>query len=289
MHQAQPSVSSDGIQLTTKDATNGKCIPFLKWAGGKRWLVPHIRELLPSGGVCGTYFEPFIGSGAIYFSLAPKKAILSDVNGELINTYQAIKKDWKIVLKHLRLHHKNHNKDYYYALRSASPRGEYTRAARFIYLNRTCWNGLYRVNKQGDFNVPKGTKTAVLLDTDNFSAIADILKDTYLETSDFEKQIDRATRGDVIFVDPPYTVKHKFNGFVKYNEQLFAWTDQVRLRNALVGAKARGARIIMTNADHESVRSLYQSQFEIRDVSRFSSIAGNGAARGTYPELLIIG
>lgn len=260
-------------------------IPFLKWAGGKRWLVRDLDNLV--GAFSGRYIEPFAGSAAVFFALTPGRAILSDANEELIETYKAIAKNWRLVVKHLKHHHELHSHDYYYEMRASRPRGQFERAAKFIYLNRTCWNGLYRVNRKGEFNVPIGTKASVLLESDDFEVISEALAGAELLTSDFEVQIDRAEEGDFVFVDPPYTVKHKFNGFVKYNEQLFAWSDQVRLRDALWRAKRRGARILLTNADHESIRGLYDSDFELCEVSRFSSIAGKGAARGSYPELLI--
>lgn len=267
-------------------AYSGKnAIPFLKWAGGKRWLARDLNNFI--GEFHGTYIEPFVGSAAIFFALSPHRAILSDANTELIETYKAIAKNWHLVVKHLKQHQELHSRDYYYEMRASQPRGQFERAAKFIYLNRTCWNGLYRVNRRGEFNVPIGTKDSVLLDSDDFELTSRLLENAEILTSDFEQQIDRAQKGDFVFVDPPYTVKHKYNGFVKYNEQLFAWEDQVRLRDALWRAKRRKATILLTNADHESIRALYSKGFEILEVNRFSSIAGKGAARGSYPELLI--
>lgn len=262
-------------------------LPFLKWAGGKRWLARELRELI--GETAGRYFEPFAGGAAVFFALRPEAASLSDANAELINAYAAIKYDWRRLNALLTQHQQLHSEEHYYAVRSDVPRGRYERAARFIYLNRTCWNGLYRVNQKGEFNVPKGTKSTVLLETDDFKATSNALRNAELSTSDFEAQIAKASVGDTIFADPPYTVKHKFNGFVKYNEHIFAWKDQVRLADALVAAKRRGVRIFSTNADHESIRNLYSQHFDIIEVSRFSSIAGAGDARGQYPELIITG
>lgn len=138
------------------DQQLNKNIPFLKWAGGKRWFVEHTADLIPT--FSGRYFEPFLGSGAIFFHLSPKGAVLSDSNTDLIKTYQAIRDDWEAVLFLLELHHRKHCKDYYYSIRSSEPSDKVEAAARFIYLNRTCWNGLYRVNLKGKFNVPIGTK-----------------------------------------------------------------------------------------------------------------------------------
>lgn len=261
------------------------CLPFLKWAGGKRWLLQRLIELIPES--YNTYLEPFAGGAALFFAITPEKAIISDTNKELIGTYSALKKNWQAVHRILTWHHRQHSEAHYYKVRSKIPDGEFARAARFIYLNRTCWNGLYRVNKSGYFNVPIGTKTDVLLTTDNFADTSRFLKNAELTSSDFEKQINTLKKDDLVFVDPPYTVKHKFNGFVKYNEHLFAWDDQIRLRDCLVEAKNRGVTVIGTNADHESIWELYQEFFNIEEVKRFSSIAGKGVARGLYPELLI--
>ncbi|MBA5689399.1 DNA adenine methylase [Rugamonas apoptosis] len=261
-------------------------LPFLKWAGGKRWLAEHVLNLIPAN--FSTYYEPFLGSGAIFFSLQPKAAVLSDLNSELINAYVSIRDDAEKVSTVLRQHHRQHSKDYYYEVRGKVLRAQHTRAAQFIYLNRTCWNGLYRVNLTGNFNVPIGTKTKVILDTDNFPATAELLSRAELYCRDFEETINLAGQNDVIFADPPYTIHHNHNGFIKYNENIFSWQDQIRLRDALVRAAARGAKIIMTNANHESVRSLYEIGFTLSPVSRMSVIAGSSSARKAYEELLIV-
>jgi len=274
--------------MTLIQRSNGlrENIPFLKWAGGKRWLSNRILELMPSN--FGTYFEPFLGGGAVYFSLNPSKAVLSDLNPNLIGTYAALRDSWEKVEKILRFHHKNHSKEHYYRLRKQSLRTAHTKAAQFIYLNRTCWNGLYRVNLSGNFNVPIGTKKNVILETDNFLATSKRLRSAELHCRDFEITIDLATAGDVVFADPPYTVHHNNNGFVKYNENIFSWDDQIRLRDALVRARERGAKIIMTNANHTSVRELYKNDFEMGPISRMSVIAGSALARKKFEELLIV-
>ena len=184
----------------------------------------------------------YFGSGAVFFALRPKSSILSDVNKELIETYLAIKNDWDRVFNVLKIHHKNHNAKYYYKIRNSKPKTLFSRAARFIYLNRTCWNGLYRVNLKGEFNVPIGTKTAVLLETDDF-VVSQLLQNAQLIHNDFEVIVDQAEDGDLLFVDPPYTVKHSDNGFIKYNEELFHWDDQVRLSKCLNRAKDEGQKL----------------------------------------------
>lgn len=261
--------------------------PFLKWAGGKRWLVANHSSVFPAD--YKRYIEPFVGSGAIFFGLKPRSAILADINIELIACYNAIKDDWQRVTNELTKHQRLHNKDYYYKIRDYSPRDLYKRAARFIYLNRTCWNGLYRVNLKGKFNVPIGTKSSVLTDADDFEALSKLLSMAEILVSDFEHVVNQASKGDFLFVDPPYTVKHNLNGFIKYNERLFSWDDQIRLRDSLVRAKERGASIVLTNANHASVRELYKASFELNTVTRHSVIAADSSKRKKCEELIVRG
>lgn len=261
-------------------------VPFLKWAGGKRWLVTSHSDFLTLP--YKRYIEPFLGSGAVFFHLTPKRAILADSNKELINTYQAIKDNWKGVKKELQIHHRNHSKKYYYAMRSSNPRTPHTKAARFIYLNRTCWNGLYRVNLKGEFNVPLGTKNRVVLESDDFKAISLLLRNADLRASDFESIVNLAGSGDLVFVDPPYTVKHNLNGFIKYNETLFTWNDQIRLRDCVVQAKERGATILLTNAYHRSVRRLYEDIGAHYRLKRNSVLAADSEKRKLCEELFLV-
>lgn len=261
-------------------------LPFLKWAGGKRWLMeyPETLDIFPKE--FETYIEPFLGSGAVFFKLFPKRSILSDSNADLIETYKAIRNDWRSVWKRLRVHHELHSDEYYYKVRSSNPYSSGGRAAKFIYLNRTCYNGLYRVNLKGEFNVPVGTKRNVVLESDDFNLVSELLGQAKLIVSDFEPIVDSAKRNDFVFIDPPYTVKHNLNGFVKYNEKLFSWEDQVRLRDSVVRAKSRGVKVLVLNADHESIRELYQGE-SMQSLSRKSVISANSLFRGKYSELAI--
>jgi len=259
--------------------------PFLKWAGGKRWLVSAWPKIFPEK--YNRYIEPFLGSAAVFFYLRPDNAILSDCNANLINVYRAIQCDWERVVRYLEYHDKKHSEKYYYSIRSMAFRCEYKEAARFIYLNRTCWNGLYRVNLKGRFNVPIGTKTKVILDTDDFEKISKSLGSVELLVSDFEDVIDRSKDGDLLFVDPPYTVTHNYNGFIKYNEELFSRDDQYRLRDCLVSAVDRGVKVISTNADHDFIRKLYKEDFFLNSINRKSFIAASSKYRGAFNELVI--
>lgn len=258
--------------------------PFLKWAGGKRWLHSQRNTLFPEN--FNTYIEPFAGSASIFFHLAPDKAILADVNEELIGTYHAIQSDWQMVKKHLQIHQRQHSKEYYYKVRSSKPRTLHTRAARMIYLNRTCWNGLYRVNLKGEFNVPIGTNTKVIMDSDDFKSTSELLSGKTILNQDFEVTIKMAEKDDFVFVDPPYTVKHNYNGFIKYNETLFAWKDQIRLKKCIDKAVDRGAKVLITNADHDSIRELYAG-YQYSEKSRHSVISGKSIHRTKVTELMI--
>lgn len=259
--------------------------PFLKWAGGKRWLVNRENQISPPR--YKRYIEPFLGGAAVFFSLPETPYIISDLNPELINCYESIKSNYREVEKHLRLHQRKHCDDYYYQVRKSQPRKECIRAARFLYLNRTCWNGLYRVNLQGQFNVPRGTKNKVLLDTDNFKNIAKRLSEGKILCQDFGETLSVAGAGDFVFIDPPYTVNHNLNGFLKYNEKIFSWDDQERLKEEIVLAVERGAMVTMTNADHKSIHKLYKGLGKIEKIKRSSVIAGRSSHRGVTSEILM--
>jgi DNA adenine methylase len=262
--------------------------PVLKWPGGKRWFVAKHAELLPKR--FKRYIEPFLGSGAVFFRLQPERATLGDINPELIAVYRGIKKDWKGLRSLLCRHQRQHSDRYYYKVRDVQASSAVEKAARLIYLNRTCFNGIYRVNREGRFNVPRGTKDKVLLPTDDFEAVARLLTRAKLCVSDFEPLIDEAERGDLVFADPPYTVRHNNNAFVKYNENLFSWHDQMRLAAALIRAHSRGVHVVATNANHNSVRALYSNNgFTLTAVSRFSPISANSERRKQFEELVVLG
>jgi len=197
--------------------------PFIKWAGGKRWLVQTQQIEIPK--FAGRYIEPFLGGGAIFFHLTPPSAILSDLNPRLIETYQAVRDRWADVVAELKAHQTKHSKSHYYEERERTHQGLVLRAAQFLYLNRTCFNGLYRENLAGKFNVPIGTKSAVLLPDDDFELASRLLQNTELKSCDFEETLNEASDGDLVFVDPPYTTAHNLNGFVKYNQTIFSWDD----------------------------------------------------------------
>lgn len=259
--------------------------PFIKWAGGKRWLTLHKNLIRPD--FSGRYIEPFLGGGAMFFHLGPRSSVLSDVNSRLVETYAAIQTEPESVRALLQIHQAHHSKDYYYATRALQPQALAERAAQFLYLNRTCWNGLYRENLAGKFNVPIGTKTTIFNPEEDFGAISAILQGAEIQCCDFEVTIEKANSGDFVFCDPPYTTAHNMNGFLKYNQHIFSWNDQIRLRDSAIRAANRGAEVVITNADHPSLYALYSEARNIDVVERSSIISGVKKGRRKTTEILV--
>lgn len=260
--------------------------PFLKWPGGKQWLIAKYGAFMPSR--YNRYFEPFVGGGAVFFKLMPKRATISDINPELINVYITMRNDPDGLKKVLVRHQKLHNKEYYYKIRASEPISSTDMAGKFLYLNRTCYNGMYRVNKQGKFNVPIGTKNNCTYDLDLFEEYANALYNVKIVLSDFSRVIKDAQDGDLLFADPPYTIAHNQNSFIKYNEHLFTWADQKRLLLELCGARERGVTVFATNANYQALREMYtEANFFITIINRYSSISGKAERRGKQEELLI--
>jgi len=227
----------------------------------------------------------------VFFALAPDQAVLSDSNPRLIKFYRVLRDEWKAVSQKLKEHQIRHleNPDsYYYQMREMRPRSEASFAARFIYLNRTCFNGIYRVNLKGKFNVPRGTKNTVVFEDDDFESISQLLKKTKLRAGDFSALIRRCGAGDFLFIDPPYTVKHNINGFIKYNEKLFSWADQERLAASLKNFANRGGRAIITNAAHASVIQLYRDLGSLALATRHSVMASSNDRRASIDELIVL-
>jgi DNA adenine methylase len=231
--------------------------------------------------------EPFLGGGSVFFHLRPKKALLSDSNAQLINTYQQVRETPTAIYHALLNHHQNHNAEYYYQQRQIAYQRPHERAAQFIYLNRVCWNGLYRVNTRGEFNVPLGTKTAVVLPTDDFILSSSRLGCATIVAADFEETLAGTKDGDFVFIDPPYVTRHNFNGFVKYNHKIFRWTDQERLCAAVMEASRRQVKFLITNADHGSIRCLYRGIGRHITLTRHSKLAADATNRSTITEIAI--
>lgn len=260
--------------------------PFLKWPGGKRWLVANYHMIFPKK--FNAYFEPFLGGGAAFFHLMPQEATISDINSDLINTYRIMAKHPQELRISLEAHQASHSNSHYYSVRKNIPTNAIERAARFLYLNRTCFNGMYRVNQKGFFNVPIGTCEHFVDDVELFDEYARVLRRARIHTKDFVDAIRDASDSDLVFVDPPYTLAHSQNSFIKYNEKLFSWRDQSRLLNALIRARNRGAIIVATNARCPELEHMYQDNgFYLHRLSRYSSISGSVTGRGRQEELLV--
>ena len=193
---------------------------FLKWAGGKNWFVNNENERFPNE--FNRYIEPFLGSGAIFFHSQPLNAILSDINQELINTYISVRDEVGLVYENLKRHQRNNNRAYYYRMRATKTRTTATSAARMIYLNKACFNGIYRVNKKGEFNVPFGTDRDIIFDRDSLDRSSYKLQNADILCQDFQRTIEMAEEYDFLFCDPPYAVVNEDNRFVSYTADIFS-------------------------------------------------------------------
>jgi DNA adenine methylase len=263
--------------------------PFLKWPGGKRWAAKTIAGLVSAHlALRGKYIEPFLGGAAVFFHLKPHEAVLSDLNQELIDVYKAVKRNHRILA--VRLRRLPVDSEYYYRLRSSLPKDRIGRAVRFLYLNRTSFAGMYRVNRNGQFNVPfgDGTRTAEALWRDQLlRSAANCLSSATLMHGDFQIPMRKATRGDVVYCDPTYTVAHNNNCFVRYNERNFSWRDQKRLYQEAIMAVKRGATVIISNAYHPAIRRLY-SGWPRLILKRFSAMSTDVSQRERTAEYLFI-
>ena len=240
-----------------KDSPTGKLVlPFLKWPGGKRWLVPTLLSTV-GRAECKTYYEPFLGGGAFFFALTPVCSVLSDINGDLINTYRHVKYQPLELIR--RLQTMPVTKRTYDSQRKHVPPQALDRAVRFLYLNRTAFGGIYRLNQTGEFNVPFGggeRTPAPLWESDLLRKASQALRSSQLKVCDFEVAISRAGSGDLVYCDPTYTVSHN-NGFIRYNEKNFCWGDQGRLARCCHEAAGRGATVIVSNAFHHEILQLF--------------------------------
>lgn len=278
-----PTVERMITQLDNVEVLN-KPKPFLRWAGGKKWLIKEMENLLPKGGF-NNYHEPFLGGGAIFFHLLPENEVyLNDFNGDLIHTYQCIANDVEGVISELRKF-KNSEAEYY-KIRSCKYRKDAKKAARFIYLNQTSFNGIYRVNMKGEYNVPYGYRKKNFFEPENLRFISEAIKNVNFNSKDFSRCIENIGQGDLVFLDPPYTITHNNNGFFKYNQKLFSELDQYRLSKMIDEIKEIGAYYILTNAAHVKVKEIFNKKDRILEMKRASLIGGINAKRGRYAEFI---
>ena len=257
--------------------------PFLRWAGGKSWLLKHLHELLPTNGF-KKYHEPFLGGASIFLALNPRHSFLSDLNEELIDTYETLKSHPDYIIECLKEY--VNEEDYYYQIRASNFQDPVEKAARFIYLNQTSFNGLFRVNLNGKYNVPFGHRTKDFLEPNKIHLVSQRLQNATLRKGDFEMVLENLNEQDLVFLDPPYTVSHNNNGFIKYNHKLFSLDDQIRLSSMIDRIKERGAYYILTNAAHDKIEEIFQKGDTILRKSRASLIGGAKAERGQTEEFV---
>ncbi|AFZ29317.1 DNA adenine methylase [Gloeocapsa sp. PCC 7428] len=264
--------------------------PFLKWAGGKTKLIQQYVSLFPQKFI--NYYEPFLGGGAVFFYLynnyALSSAFLSDINPELINTYLCIKHDVESVISLLEQHRRKHNQEYYYYMRSYITENSVERAARLIYLNRTCFNGLYRENSKGEFNVPMGKyKNPQICHSELLRAVAKALQVAQIEVRPFETVLSYAkSPEDFVYFDPPYYPLSQTSNFTAYSRDAFNEDDQIKLKNVCVELAQRGVKIMQSNSDCPFIRELYKD-FKIYEIQAARAINSNATKRGKISEVLI--
>jgi DNA adenine methylase len=263
--------------------------PVLKWAGGKRRLVPDILAVLPLQ--VETYYEPFLGGGAVFFALAAqgrfRRAVLSDQNSDLVAVYLAVRDDVEGVIDVLR--GMPHSEQDYYRIRGSRPRTLVRRAARIIYLNKTGYNGLYRVNRAGEYNVPFGRYARPnICDADNLRAVARALQGVEIAVSDFESTVRGAQAGDAVYFDPPYVPLSATSSFTAYHREPFGWEEHLRLARVFAELSERGVRVALSNSDTPETRQLYE-RFECSLVQVRRPINSNAQGRGPVNELLVSG
>ena len=256
--------------------------PFLRWAGGKRWIAGQLAKIISPDR--GTYFEPFLGGGSLYFAALPEKAVLSDINLRLVETYQMLRDHPLAVMDALEVWGNDERR--YYEVREAVYTNAILRVAQFIYLNRTCWNGLYRVNRKGQFNVPFGNHGRPVFDARQMMAASVALKNAQITCGDFEEPLKHAQLHDFVYMDPPYVSSSKLNGFSKYNDNEFSWCDQQRLARVALNLANKGCHVLVSNISQEDVIQLYPG-FSHRVMSRHSILAANSKHRGITSELLL--
>jgi DNA adenine methylase len=280
-----PAPGGRSMALPLQPAT-----PFLKWAGGKSQLLKTFERYFPPQ--FKSYFEPFLGGGAVFFHLAAAKrdlkAILSDSNAELINAYQMIGDELDTVIELLKKH--RNDKHYYYKIRAqdASRMLPAERAARLIYLNKTCFNGLYRVNSKGHFNVPFGRyKNPRILDERNLRAVKSALEQVEIDCAPFEHVLMRARQEDLIYFDPPYHPLSATANFTGYTRGAFTFNDQKRLADVFRMLSKRGCYLMLSNSDTPDIRQLYKG-FRIETVLATRAINCVPEKRGRITELLVL-
>ena len=256
---------------------------FIRWAGGKSWLVPFVKELIENLDFNG-YYEPFMGGASIFFSIDhPEKSVLSDINEDLVVTFTEIRDNPEKVIKVLQGYEAD--KDSYYRIRQMEPKKKHERAARFLYLNANSYNGLYRVNRSGKYNVPYGSRN-VEINIERLRNTSKKLQGVEILCQDFDAIKEKISERDLVFLDPPYTVSKSKNGFIEYNAKLFALEDQKRLGELIDYMNQVGAYFILTNAAHDAILDIFKERGRLIMRERNSLIGGKASYRGKVKEYI---
>ena len=267
--------------------------PFLKWIGGKRQLLPIIKQYIPKE--YNTYFEPFVGAGAVLFELQPKTSVINDLNEELINCYIQIKQNPWFIVEYLKQFSQDYSEQHYYQIRNIDRDDNWSdysapfRAARMIYLNKTGFNGLYRVNKQGYFNVPYGKHSNYMPDIETIMQVSQYLKNNNVKFNniDFELAVKQADKNDFVYFDSPYDIISDTANFTSYTKEGFTKDDQIRLRDCFKELSERGCCCMLSNAGTDFIKDLYKD-FTIVDVEATRVLNCKSDKRGKVPEVLIM-
>jgi DNA adenine methylase len=270
-------------QIPKKDLVKGQ--PFLKWAGGKTQLLQELLARMPD--TYEVFYEPFIGGGALYFAVSPSQAVIADINEDLVNAYTVVRDNPKELIKALSKF--KNEKEYFYEVRSMdeAKMTALEKAARLIYLNRTCFNGLYRVNKSGQFNVPfAGYKNPNITQEERILADSKILNNTKIKHSGFDNMLKSAKAGDFIYLDPPYYPKSVYSDFKRYNKEQFYKEDHERLAELYNELNDRGCKVMLSNSDTPFTRELYK-KWRIDTVYAKRMINRDASKRGEVTEIIV--
>ncbi len=271
--------------------------PFVKWVGGKRQLLKQFRmiDLYPPEKFnikTGSYFEPFVGGGAVFFDLLPEKSFLSDLNSELVTTYNVIKNDVDRLINSLKKF--KYEKDFFLKVRSAQPKQfpNVDIASRFIYLNRTCFNGMYRVNSKGEFNVPFGKYSNPLIcDEQNLRRVSKVLEEVEIKCQDYKITVEFAKKGDFVYFDPPYYPINKTSSFTTYTKEAFLDKEQIELRDTYLKLHKRGCFVMLSNSNTPFINKIYSETakhgIKINEVLAGRSINSKVNLRGKITEVLV--
>lgn len=267
--------------------------PPLKWVGGKRQLLSEINKYIPKE--IDTYFEPFLGGGAVFFDLEPDKAVINDYNSELINVYKTIKDDVEKLIEYLRVHEENNSKEYYYTVRAwdreegYSERSNVEKASRIIFMNKTGFNGMYRVNSKNQYNVPYGKyKNPAIVNEDVLRSVSAFLNDidVTILNGDFVEAVSNAKTGDFVYLDPPYVPLNETSAFTSYTNNGFNKEDQIRLRELCDDLDSRGVKFLLSNSNVPFIQEQYEN-YTIEIVGATRAINSKASGRGKVEEVLI--